>query len=182
LNLINGVDKTNYGLLLSQLIEDYLELSKNSKIKETVMERKIEEIQSENKELRKEFIKYCFPKVLTAKFSDLLLENNRIKFKDIEKWQLIDKDNSKYMKILNSDLFNEWNDIFTSKPYITIMYETEDKNQRVFILNKAFINRAKDNNTEIVYEQGMVQHRRTLPLVNVEEDYNIEKGIICIHT
>ena len=61
-------------------------------------------------------------------------------------------------------------------------YETEDKNQRVFILNKAFINRAKDNNTEIVYEQGMVQHRRTLPLVNIEEDYNIEKGIICIHT
>jgi hypothetical protein len=182
LNLINSVDKSNYGLLLSQLIEDYLDLSKMSKIKESEMISKIEDLQDENKELRNQLIKYCFPKVLTAKFCDLNLSNNRISFNYINKWQLIDKNNSKYIKIRGEDLFNDWETIFTSKPYITIMYETEDNNQRVFILNKTFIDKKKDKNTEIVYEQGMVQHRRSLPLVDIEEQYTIDKGIICIHT
>ena len=183
LKLIGSVDNENFGLLLSQILEDYLSLSNKRKNEQEKLKENIQELESENRNLRKQFIKYCFPKVLTTKFSSLELSNNNISFHISNKWQLIDKDNLKYIKMKNQDLIKEWKEIFNSEPYITIMHETENKKQRVFILNKASL--SIDNSTDKItmsYQQGMVQHERNKPLTDISESYNIGSGIVCIHT
>ena len=63
--------------------------------------------------------------------------------------------------------------MYKRQPYYRA-YETKDKKQRVFILNKTCIEKLTDKNTEILYEKGMVQHGRSLPLVNIEEEYTID--------
>ena len=183
LKLIETVDNANFGLLLSQILEDYLSLSNKRKNEQEKMKESIQEIEYENKNLRRQFIKYCFPKVLTTKFSSLEISNNKISFHISNKWQLIDKDNLKYIKMKNQDLIKEWEEIFNSEPYITIMHETENRKQRVFILNKAsLVTSESSDQITISYLQGMVQHERNKPLIDLDTDYNIDSGIVCIHT
>ena len=183
LKLIESVDNKNFGLLLSQILEDYLSLSKKRQAENELLNFNIKELEDENSNMRKQFIKYCFPKVLTTKFSSLEISSNEISFRIFNKWQLIDKDNLKYIKMKNQDLMKEWGELFTSEPYITIMHETENKKQRVFILNKAtLIEGTSQEKIRISYQQGMVQHQRNQPLVDVSENYNIDSGVVCIHT
>jgi len=184
INLISTLDNKNFGLLqneLSQIIKD-LENSNNKKdkkVKTIVFENT--QLKEDNKDLRSQFIKYCFPKIFTARFSDLELEDGKINFNILNRWQLIDKNNSKCIKMDCENLVNEWNEIFVSKPYITIMHETINKKQRVFILNQATIDDG-ENDITIKYEKGMVQQEKNKPLTDIDGEYKVNKGIICIHT
>ena len=120
---------------------------------------------------------------MTTKFTNLKIFQNEISFNISNKWQLIDKDNVKYMRIKNSYLIDDWKTIFKSEPYITIMQETENKKQRVFILNKASILDVRQGDENVFsYKQGMVQHERNKPLIDLKTSYNINEGVICIHT
>ena len=178
------MDDKNFNLLQNELSQIVKESDKSLKLQEKEINSLLSEIsvlKLDNKDLRSEFIKYCPPKILTVRFNSLKLGNNEIELNVSNRWQMIDKNNLKCIKIKCNNLVNEWGTIFKSKPYITIMQETEDGNQRVFILNQTDIdNGNKDIN--IKYEKGMVQHGKNKILVDINDTYEINKGIICIHT
>jgi hypothetical protein len=184
INLIDTLDDKNFNLLQNELSQIFKESEKSLQLQEKKINSLLSEISDlelDNKDLRSEFIKYCPPKILTVRFNSLKLWDNKIELNVSNRWQIMDKNNSKCIKIKCNNLVNEWEIMFKSRPYITIMQEKQDGSQRVFILNQADIDNG-DNDITIKYEKGMVQHSQNKALVDINDNYEINKGIICIHT
>jgi len=136
--------------------------------------------------------KYIFNKMLTSRFKKLEIKMN---FVDIEvdnyEWKWINKRKRKINRIKDNDLLDKWNELFLSKPFITIMENNynEQEKERIYILNHACIDKENENRfifkregvTRIFYKNGVYQRDKEEKLKEINSPFTIRNGIICIH-
>lgn len=196
-NIIKKINKFLGSIMIEdkvRILDDLMNNLTDSLIRSLILKKgnKIDNLNGKTKDKKVSNKKYIFNKILSCRFRVLDIKMN---FIDIEvynkEWKWINKKKNKINRIKNDDILREWNNLFVTTPYITIIennFEEYDK-ERVFILSNTNI---KDENMDrlifkregiirIFFKRGMYQKNKNDLLKEINSPFTLRNGVICIH-